>query len=305
MIIVAGEALVDLVIDPAGEVVAAIGGGPFNTARAVARLGSHSSFFGSISNDRFGTMQFQRLVDDGVDPVMTQRSDLPTSLAAAELDETGSATYRFYLAETAAPNLAPVALAASTVAFHVGTLGLVPEPMATTVEQAVATAHEDVLVMFDINCRPKVIIDRVGYLRRVFNVLRRSDVVKVSSEDLDYLELAADYPTARRRLIELGATTVLHTDGGSAVHICTAADEAMIDVTPVEVVDTIGAGDAFGGAFLAWWTQSGLRREHLGDIELALSAARAAVVVAGITCTRVGADSPFVAELGDQWRPLA
>ena len=101
VIVVGGEALVDLVIDPQGNVAAKLGGGPFNAARAAARLGSEVAFLGSLSRDRFGRSLHDQLVADGVSDAMVSFTELPTTLAAAELDAGGSATYRFYLKDIA------------------------------------------------------------------------------------------------------------------------------------------------------------------------------------------------------------
>lgn len=304
MIVVAGEALVDLVIDPVGGVVAALGGGPFNTARTLARLGSHVAFYGAISHDRFGSLLHQRLLSDGVDPALTQRTELPTSLAAAELNESGSATYRFYLENTSAPNLSPVVLAPEVDAVHAGTLGFVVDPMASVLESLILAAAPKVLVMLDINCRPKVVPDRARYLERLHRVLTRADVVKVSTEDLEYLAFATDLGDACAAIIKMGATVVLHTDGGEAVRVYTATEQVDVPVVAVTVADTIGAGDAFGGAFLAWWMQSGLTRSELTNVDLLARAASNGVAVAGDTCTRVGAEPPFVADLDGIWQLL-
>src|SRR4051812_5859362 len=137
MIVVGGEALVDLVIDRNGAVTATLGGGPFNAARAIGRLGSDVAFLGAVSEDRFGSLLHRRLRDDGVDDSLVDFTALPTPLASAELDGDGAATYHFYIAETAAPNLHPIAVPRGTGILHVGTLGLVLEPMATTLEAIV------------------------------------------------------------------------------------------------------------------------------------------------------------------------
>ena len=130
MIVVGGEALVDLVIDPDGAVTAKLGGGPFNAARTIGRLGGEVAFLGALSGDRFGSLLHRQLLDDDVDDSLLQFTELPTTLAAAELDEHGAATYHFYFAETAAPNLHPLPLPSSVTILHVGTLGMVLEPMA-------------------------------------------------------------------------------------------------------------------------------------------------------------------------------
>jgi fructokinase len=96
---------------------------------------------------------------------------------------------------------------------------------------------------------------------------------------------------------------VLHTDGGRSVRIHWAKSDVEVPVPQVEVVDTIGAGDAFGGAFTAWWDQAGLGRRDLHDRDAMLAAVGAAVEVAAVSCTRVGAQPPRRAELGDKWSP--
>ena len=129
VIVVAGEALIDLVVAVDGSVSAKLGGGPFNVARTIGRLGGAVSFLGTISTDRFGSQLFDQLIADGFDPVATVRTDSPTTLAAAELDPTGSAKYRFYFNGTSAPALDEVPSGLDhPAAVHVGTLGLVLEP---------------------------------------------------------------------------------------------------------------------------------------------------------------------------------
>ncbi len=302
MIVVGGEALVDLVIDPDGGVTAKLGGGPFNAARAIGRLDSPVAFLGALSRDRFGTLLHRQLLADGVDDSLIQFTELPTTLASAELDAHGAASYHFYIAETAAPNLHLPPLPAEVGILHVGTLGMVLEPMATTLESIVGNVGDDVLVLLDPNCRPRVTADRVGYLARLDRMLRRADVVKVSSDDLDFIA-PDDHPAGVRLLLDGGATVVLHTDGGRSVHIHSAQGEVEVPVPCVVVTDTIGAGDSFGGAFAAWWDQSGHGRRELDDRDALCAAVAAAVEVAAVSCTRVGAQPPRRAELGDKWSP--
>jgi fructokinase len=302
MIVVGGEALVDLVIDPDGSVTAKLGGGPFNAARAIGRLGSEVAFLGSLSRDRFGALLCAQLLADNVGDSLVQFTDLPTTLAAAELDSHGGASYHFYLAETAAPNLQPLPLPEDLTILHVGTLGMVLQPMASTLEAVVADLNDDVLLVLDPNCRPRVTWDRVGYMARLKRMLRRADVVKVSSDDLDFIA-SHDHVAGVRLLLEGGANVVLHTDGGRSVHIHSSERHVEVPVPVVEVVDTIGAGDAFGGAFAAWWEQAGLGRADLSDNDALNAAVVAAVEVAAVSCTRVGAQPPRRDELGGKWSP--
>ena len=104
-------------------------------------------------------------------------------------------------------------------------------------------------------------------------------------------------------LLDNGAVLVLHTDGGRSVHAHWAADEIEVPVPVVQVADTIGAGDAFGGAFAAWWDQAALRRGDIKDRDAVAAAVAAAVEVSAVSCTRVGAQPPRRAELGDRWSP--
>jgi fructokinase len=303
VIVVGGEALVDLVIDQDGAVTAKLGGGPFNAARAIGRLGSGVAFFGALSGDRFGSLLHRQLLADHVDDSLIQFTELPTTLAAAELDEHGAATYHFYIAETAAPNLHPLPLPEGVTILHVGTLGMVLEPMATALESIVGNIVDDVLVLLDPNCRPRVTPDRVGYVARLERMLQRADVVKVSTDDLDFIS-PDEHSAGVRMLLEGGASLVLHTDGGRSVHIHWKSDEIEVPVPKVEVADTIGAGDSFGGAFAAWWDQAGLGRRDIDDREAVRAAVIAAVEVAAISCARVGAQPPDRAELGDKWSPI-
>ena len=302
MIVVGGEALVDLVIDPDGAVIAKLGGGPFNAARTIGRLRSEVAFLGALSSDRLGMLLLRQLVRDEVDDSLVEFTDLPTTLASAELDEQGAATYHFYFSDTAAPNLHRLSLPPAVTILHIGTLGMVLEPLATSLEAIVGSIGDGVLVLLDPNCRPRVTPDRPGYLARLERMLRRADVVKVSTDDLEFIA-PDDHATGVRLLLEGGAALVLHTDGGRSVHIHWPADEIEVPVPAVEVVDTIGAGDAFGGAFAAWWDQAGFGRRDLGDRESVRAAVTAAVEVAAVSCSRVGAQPPRRAELGDKWSP--
>ena len=303
MIVVGGEALVDLVIGPDGSVTAKMGGGPFNAARTVGRLGSEVAFLGSLSRDRFGALLCAQLLADNVSDSFVQFTELPTTLASAELDEHGAATYHFYFSETAAPNLHLLPLPGDVTVLHIGTLGIVLQPMASTLEAIVAGLNDDVLVVLDPNCRPRVTWDRVGYMARLQRMLRRADVVKVSSDDLDFIA-SQDRLAGVNMLLEGGAGVVLHTDGGRSAHIHSNRSHVEVPVPVIEVVDTIGAGDAFGGAFAAWWDQAGLGRADLDDCDALVAAVVAAVEVAAVSCTRVGAQPPRRDELGNQWSPV-
>lgn len=301
MIVVAGEALIDLIVDPDGEMVAVPGGGPFNTARTIARLGQPVRFLGRVSTDRFGGTLLHNLQVDGVDVDRVALTDDPTTLAVAELDGRGTASYRFYLDGTSASGLTDTEsagiLGPEAAALHVGTLGLVLEPAGTTIERLVHTAPDDVLVMLDPNCRPSATRDPAAFRSRVDWIARRADVVKVSDEDLRFLDADATPDSAIDRFLEAGVAVVLRTDGGRSVEVRTATERVSVPVPVVAVLDTVGAGDAFGGGFLAAWARSGRTRPDLLNLASVVEAVRFAIRVASLTCTRPGADPPTVAEL--------
>ncbi len=296
MIIVAGEALIDLLVHPDGSLAAVPGGGPFNTARTIARLAGEVAFLGCLSTDRFGTTLRGALADDGVDLSLVQPTDAPTTLAIAELDERGTASYRFHTAETSAPGLSGLAVRAALVteptAFHLGTLGLILEPMAGSLIAGLDSMPAATLVMVDPNPRPAVIHDRAAYLARLDQVWGRADVVKASREDLAYLAPDRTVEAAARDILDRGPSAVIVTDGGDGVLVVTRAETVAHRVPPIEVVDTVGSGDAFGGGFLARWIERGLGRDALVDAQSLRDAVAVAIEVAGLTSQRAGADPP-------------
>ena len=300
MIVVGGEALIDLVAADGDQLGAHAGGGPFSTSRVLGRLERPVAYLGRLSTDRFGERLAGLLAADGVRLDLAVRTEDPTTLALAELDASGSATYRFYFEGTSAPGLTAAdadAVDDAVEILHVGTLGLVFEPMAATLEALAARLAGRALVMVDPNCRPAVIADAAAYRARIRRVLGSSDVVKVSEEDLAWLSPGVPAEDAAVALLAQGPRVVLLTRGGAGATVLTADGETDIPAPPVRVVDTIGAGDAFSGGWLAWWSEQGHGREQLGEPALLAEATRFAVRVAAETCARAGASPPTRAEL--------
>jgi fructokinase len=173
------------------------------------------------------------------------------------------------------------------------------EPVATGIERLVCGGGlpPGALVMIDPNCRPGAVPDGQAYRARLSRILQRADAVKVSAEDLAYLAPGLPAPAAAAGLLRQGPALVLVTDGPRTARGVLPGHEVSVDVPVVKVVDTIGAGDAFGGAFLAWWSGNGLTRSDLSDPGLVRQALEAAVEVSALTCTRVGADPPWLREV--------
>lgn len=305
VIVVAGEALVDLVLEPDGQAATHLGGGGYNAARTLGRLGLRPMFVGRLSRDSYGVALRSGLEESGVrlDGVI-DTSDA-TTFARVEVDAEGVASYRFYIDGTSAPGLLPsdarAVMPTVPAALHVGGLGLVLEPHATTIAMLVAEAAPSTLVFVDPNCRPAAIPDPVGYRRHLDAILARADVVKVSGEDLAYLEPDLPPLDAARRILDWGPSLLLLTDGERGATVLAAAGHVHIDSVPTEVIDTIGAGDAFGAAWLGAWVTEGLGRANLTDLYAAVRAARFATLIAARTCERPGADPPRAVKVGAEW----
>jgi fructokinase len=289
-IAVAGEALIDVILRPDGTQESKPGGGPFNAARTIGRLGTDVVFLSRLSDDRDGRQLAEVLHRDRVRLAAGGPVPVPTTRSLAMLDDTGHATYRFELDGTNSAQ-PPADPPPDTAALHVGSLGLVAQPGADRIA-GIADATS-ALVMVDPNCRPAAITHPAAYRARLARVLGRAAVVKASTEDLAYLHLSAP------DLLAAGASLVIITDGSHPIGTHTSHWAQTIDVPKVTVVDSIGAGDALGGAFLAWWVRHGLPARALTDQALVRQAVEYAAHVAAITCTRRGADPPWAAELGD------
>ncbi|HZA86733.1 MAG TPA: PfkB family carbohydrate kinase, partial [Acidimicrobiales bacterium] len=254
MIVVAGESLIDMVPTGDGAFRAVPGGGPFNVARTIARLGEPCTYLGSLSTDGFGQMLREGLVASEVDDSYAPSTDVPTTLALAWLDAAGAASYLFYVDGTSAAALsvfeARAVLEATPRILYVGTLGLVLEPMASSVEALVTSLPSDVLLVVDPNCRPSVIESHPVFLDRLGRILRRADVVKVSTDDLEYLHPGRAGADGAHWILAQGPRVLLLTDGDNDVRVFTDWAELRVPVPQVPVVDTIGAGDSFCGGFV-------------------------------------------------------
>ena len=301
MIVVGGENLVDLVLDGRGKVAARPGGGPYNTARTVSRLGEDCAYLGSIGGDGFGRLIRTKLELDGVDLRLCGRRPEPTTLAVAEVDASGAAEYHFYHHDTASVQVDTSGVQGldRLDAVHLGTLGLVWEPMASAFRSLIDSLSPHVTLMLDPNCRPAAVVDRAGYLEGLLGLVGRADIVKVSTDDLRFIDPDADPETAAARLIDLGASVVLTTAGGDAVVVTTNKESVTIVPPKVDVIDTIGAGDAFGGAFLAYWVRHGWSTADLPTMDELVAAAEFGCLVGSMTCQVVGAEPPTAAALPD------
>ncbi|MDE3129823.1 MAG: carbohydrate kinase [Acidobacteriota bacterium] len=270
MIVVAGEALVDLIPTAAGDLAIHPGGGPFNTARWLGRLGAGVAFLGALAADPLGQRLREQLVAAGVALDLIVATELPTTLALAQLDRAGAARYGFYTTGTSIADVWPAQVEAllpgELDALVLGSIGLMLEPAASAGLRAVELARRrGALVLVDPNVRPTLIADRVVYLRRLEAVLAQTDVLKLSVDDLAWLAPGEPPQAAARRWLDHGPSAVLLTAGAAGATVLTADRIEPVAPVSVAVVDTIGAGDAFSAGFLAHWLGRGSARVRRGS----------------------------------------
>jgi fructokinase len=300
VIVVAGEALVD-VVGTADGVAATLGGAPYNVARACGRLGAPTVLASCLSLDGFGKRLRSGLSECGVADDLLQFTDRPTTLALADVDDEGVATYHFYAEATSAPLLTPGPLPEPATALVTGGLALALEPMAHHIERFVTEAGAGVMVVIDVNVRSAAITNRNAYLERLHTVLHRADVVKVSHEDLAYLEPEATARDAAQSLLQHGARVVLVTNGPHDTTIVTEAGSVAVPVESVSVVDTIGAGDAFTAGFVVRCVESRAPLAELSEPPTIVPMVQAAHAVAAAVVGRRGCDPPTREELPADW----
>ena len=290
---VCGEVLIDIL--PTGPVV---GGGPANTAKALARLGHDVHFIDGISTDAYGVSARAELLRDGVNLDLALASDNPTCTATVTLDDAGGASYEFLIDGTATFDFAsswlPDPYRYQPQVLHIGTLVTMIEPGATALYDWAMQVAELAPIVFDPNIRPSVQPDRDLYEAAVEKWASLSAVIKVSDDDLAWLFPGQAIEDVANRWINDGAFLVVVTRGANGIMGYTSDGRVEVPGVKVDVVDTVGAGDTVGAIVVEAMLAHGLvelRGELLRGV-LARAAAAAA-----ITCSRKGAQPPFKHEL--------
>lgn len=303
-VVVCGEGLVDLVPLGTGTLAPltpALGGGPFNVAITLGRLGSAASLCSRLSTDAYGEALTVALRAAGVNLSLLQRGREPTTLALTSIGRDGSAQYSFYLDGTADRLVIdPGELPGTVRALAFGTLSMVLEPGVSVYERLLHRSHaEGRLTMLDPNIRAGVIDDPDAYRRRFSSWLPALDIVKVSDDDADWLAQGEE-GTGPQQWIAAGVGAVLTTRGGDGLSVLTADFAVDAPAPPTTVVDTIGAGDTICGAMLHWLgthrvlDPAKVRQMTRSEWSEALGFAAAA---AAVTVSRPGADPPWAGEL--------
>ena len=308
MILCCGEALIDMIPTPtkAGPdgFVPHAGGAVFNTAIALGRLGAQVGMLSGLSSDMFGRQLVDGLKASHVDVSHVVLSDRPTTLAFVRLVG-GHATYDFYDENSAGRMITPEdmpALSGEVSALYFGGISLACEPGADAYAELLARNAEGRAVMIDPNIRPGFIKDIERYRQRLDRMLALSDIVKVSDEDLNWINPA---PLSLRdkvaELLEKGPSVVILTRGGEgATGYLANGEEVQVPAVKAEIVDTVGAGDTFNAGVLA--KMSELRQLHksaLGTLapEVLSEALAYGARVAAVTVSRAGANPPWVEEI--------
>ena len=290
---VCGEVLIDIL--PTGPVV---GGGPANTAKALARLGHDVYFIDGISSDAYGQVARTELLRDGVNLDLALVSDKPTCTASVTLDAAGGASYEFLIDGTAtfdfAPSWLPDPYRFQPKVLHIGTLVTVIEPGASALYDWAMQVAEFAPIVFDPNIRPSVQPDRDLYEAAVEKWAALSAVIKVSDDDLAWLFPEVSIDDVAKRWINDGVFLVVITRGANGIVGFTEDGRVEVPGVKVDVVDTVGAGDTVGAIVVEAMIEHGLIELRGDRLQEVLSRAAHA---AAITCSRPGAEPPYKHEL--------
>jgi fructokinase len=306
--VVAGEALMDVftgATTPTGIALdARIGGSPLNVAFGLARMGQAVAFLGGISNGELGNRLVDALRAEGVSLDALHRSDAPTTISLIGVDAKGVPEYAFYgtgAADRTLPLAALERMPADARLLHVGSYTMVVGDTAATQRALVERVHGRMVVSYDPNLRLNVEPDLQVWRDTLAWMLPRTDVLKLSDEDLGLLYPGIDPAAFAADCLGKGAGLVALTRGGKGAFAWHASGVVEVPPLHVDVIDTVGAGDTFQSSLIARLDELGvLTPEGVRGMgaETLLDAMRFAAQAAAITCSRRGADLPRRAELG-------
>ena len=294
---VVGEVLIDLISNSENR-KPVVGGGPANTAKALAKLGIDTHFIDGISNDKYGQMAKDELVSAGVRLDYVKYSDKPTCLAIVSISESGSATYEFVIENTATFDFAhdwlPNPKTDRPSLLHIGTLATTIEPGASALFEWAQSVAKFAPMVFDPNIRPAVISDREQYLAQVERWVAISSAVKVSDEDIRWLYPSIEIEQVVNNWFTKGPSLIVVTYGDKGLNGYRKGEVVSVEAVQVKVVDTVGAGDTVGAILVEAIVKDGL--DSLNGVRLKTMLKRAAKAAA-ITVSRVGANPPTSEEL--------
>ncbi|MGH3676455.1 MAG: carbohydrate kinase family protein [Mycobacterium sp.] len=292
--LVIGEALIDMV-EREGRIIGEhVGGSPLNVAVGLARLGRDVDFLTHIGDDPRGRQIAEYVKKSGAQLVTGSVSADHTPTALATLDASGSAHYVFDIDW----QLAGTTEVAPPLVAHTGSIAAVLEPGCRATAALLDAYHVSATITFDPNARPALIQDEGLARSRIDRLVERCDVVKASDEDLRWIDPNRSAEQIARTWLGLGPAIVAVTMGERGAFAMCAAGMARMQARPVEVVDTVGAGDAFmTGVIDALWSLGLLgadRRPALRriGIDALTGVLHTAALSSALTIARAGADLP-------------
>jgi fructokinase len=301
-IICIGEALIDFKSHTSGfplEYIGFPGGSPFNVAIAAARLGANVGFVGQISTDMFGESLLEYLHGNAVNTDFVTRGNTPSTLGFVD-ERPNSVRWTFNNLGTADTQYHPVprpVLPSDTKFIAFGSISLLQEPSASSISDIVQAHHTQCTIIFDPNCRPSLIKNQKAYRIQMETWLGLTHILKLSSDDLAWLEPNLSLEAAAQHFLAQGCQVVIITQGAAGATLFTRVFTSGIHVTApfVDVVDTVGAGDTFtAGLMVALLEQS---NDMDFDQNTWLNILQFATKAAVLNCTRAGANPPTRKEL--------
>ena len=294
---VVGEVLIDLIPEGVNR-KPIVGGGPANTAKALAKLGINTQFIDGISTDQYGQMAKKELITAGLKLDYVKYSDKPTCLATVSISDSGSASYEFVIENTATFDFTldwlPNPQTGRPSLLHIGTLATVIEPGASELFEWAQSVAKVAPIVFDPNIRPAVISDRKQYLTQVERLVAISSAVKVSEEDMRWLYPHLDIEQVINNWLTKGPSLVVVTYGDKGLTGYRKSELVSVEAVKVKVADTVGAGDTVGAILVEAIIKDGLASLTGSRLETMLKRAAKA---AAITVSRVGANPPTSEEL--------
>ena len=328
MIICCGEALIDMVpsYDKGENFSPRPGGSPYNTAIAIGKLGVPVKFLGRISTDYFGEILMKRLQKSHVGDELIKRSSQNSTLAFVKQEKGKEPQYIFYTEGTADRSLSmedlPANLPSDAKCITFGSISMTMEPAASAIESFIlregtrkSTDQMDgsPVISFDPNIRPFMIKDRGVYTGKFEKWIAASTIAKISFDDIGFVYSKLDPEKALRKIISMGPWLAICTLGAKgALALLRRNNGSVVKVSApgfaLPVADTIGAGDTFHGAFLAWLVIKGkMSRSELAGLSEAdlYNALCYANKAAAIVCSRIGADPPSRKEVESLKEPEA
>ena len=308
MIVIGGDAIVDLIDRGQRLFEACPGGSTLNCALAAGQLGSQVLYVSTLSADSYGDLLANRLAECHVKLRANARSSAYTSLAVVSLDETNQPSYAFYREGTADRDVSVADIVASfpeTMSiFHVGSCALIPiEDQDAWLQVVMAAKGRGALISIDPNCRPSMTQDPIAYREGVARFFHQADLIKCSDEDLAYLHPEWSDHALATFIETYSPQMCVYTQGAEGLRASTKLGvSAQVSASlPGPLSDTVGAGDSVHGTLLSEIDRLGLVGQQLSELnesqltEILLLAAR----VAGVNCTRAGCQPPTRAEVAE------